>query len=59
MYVAGGLAKYDGMTATKVEPYEEHVELKDSLNTAIDWLTEDDIDLVCLYTDEPDGIGHT
>lgn len=56
--IAGNKAEYDGITATKVVDYDEEVSFEEGVEVVLDWLSEDKLDLVCMYTDEPDKAGH-
>lgn len=46
------------MTATKVVPYRSGTEFQEGLDTAVDWLVNDNLDFACVYTNQPDKAGH-
>lgn len=56
--LAGNQATYDGITATKVTPFQRDVNIDDGLLQAVNWLNTDNVDFACVYTDQPDKTGH-
>lgn len=56
---AGNQADYNGVKSTKLTPFKSGWEFEDSADIVSEWFIEDDqLQLACLYTNQPDKDGH-
>lgn len=57
--LAGNLAIYDGVTTSKTTAFNnDELDFRLAIDRVTEWFVNDDLDLVCLYTPEPDKTGH-
>ena len=57
-FISGNQAEYPGVTVSKVTPFRSGVEFREAIDTVVSWFALDNIELACLYTDQPDKHGH-